>query len=96
MEGWLARARGLAAIALALPLGASAETPASDPAGAERGRLTGVWLFDSDLVIENLTTKRRAHSVRTFPDGSFDGLGALAGGENLLEIRAVANDGHGS
>ncbi|TFG94290.1 MAG: VWA domain-containing protein, partial [Myxococcales bacterium] len=48
-----------------------------------------------ELVIENLTTKRRAHNVRTFPDGSFDGLVPLAGGENLLEIRIVLDDAHG-
>jgi hypothetical protein len=47
------------------------------------------------LAIENLTARRRAHDVRTFPDGSFDGLVPLIEGENLLEIRAVLEDGRG-
>jgi NAD(P)-dependent dehydrogenase (short-subunit alcohol dehydrogenase family) len=48
-----------------------------------------------ELAIENLTTRRRAHEVRSFPDGSFDGLVPLVEGENLLEIRAVLEDGRG-
>jgi hypothetical protein len=50
---------------------------------------------DLELAIENLTTQRRARSVRIFPDGSFDGLVPLVEGENLLEIRAFLEDGRG-
>jgi hypothetical protein len=45
------------------------------------------------LVIENLTVRRRAQSVRVHPDGSFDGIVPIAEGDNLLEIRAGLGDG---
>jgi hypothetical protein len=45
------------------------------------------------VVIENLTVKRRAQSVRVHPDGSFDGIVPIAPGENLIEIRAGLGDG---
>jgi hypothetical protein len=47
------------------------------------------------LEIENLTAQRPGHSVRVFPDGSFDGLVPLVEGENLLEIRSALEDGRG-
>jgi len=50
-------------------------------------------LEPQELVIENLTAQDTARAVRTFPDGSFDAIVALADGENVLEVRAVFADG---
>ncbi len=50
-------------------------------------------LEPQELVIENLTARDAARAVRTFPDGSFDGIVSLADGENVLEVRAVFADG---
>jgi hypothetical protein len=49
----------------------------------------------SRVAIHNVTTNTPARALRLFPDGSFDGLVALAEGENLLRIEAFGLDGSG-
>jgi len=56
-------------------------------------RRVQLHLDELAIVIENLTVKRRAQSVRVHPDGSFDGIVPIAEGDNLLEIRAGLGDG---
>jgi hypothetical protein len=47
------------------------------------------------VAITNATTGNPARAVRLFPDGSFDGLVALAEGENVIRVEAFASDGAG-
>jgi len=56
-------------------------------------RRVQLHLDELAIVIENLTVRRRAQSVRVHPDGSFDGIVPIAEGDNLLEIRAGLGDG---
>ena len=49
----------------------------------------------SRVVVRNVTTDTPARALRLFPDGSFDGLVALAEGPNLLRIEAFGLDGGG-
>jgi hypothetical protein len=56
--------------------------------------LRSVDLTDvADLSVENLTTGGPARAVRTFPDGSFDGVVELAEGANQLRFTALAHNG---
>jgi hypothetical protein len=56
--------------------------------------LRSVDLMDlAELRVENLTTGGPARALRTFPDGSFDGLVELAPGENRLRFLARAPSG---
>lgn len=65
------------------------ESPADVAAQLRRLDLVGL----ASLEIRNITSGEPARAVRTFPDGSFDGLVRLAVGANRLRVRAWRMDG---